>query len=263
VRFESQTRIPFRVLGGQVVDFYTGQPLPLSDGTVGDVVIDSVVVPERVNKLLGREERRFIASSGSRVLICLSQATERQEELVPHPQQKPQTLLPKIMCAEGRLKGDLYLLLRGTKKAKLLDVPLCLDGFDEEFVSVNQAYTAASQRYETHRRSHSGNVFLCTFVDGITGLTLLEDIRRWEESAFEARTYVVVKGMNSAKDWLLTTLQDSAKTEEELLESLKSQILGTEPIYAKKILSTLLEEFGDCGMDGRWLARPSVGKVTG
>jgi hypothetical protein len=258
VRYESQTRIPFRVAGGLLVDFYTGKALPLTEGTVGDVVIDSIVVPEHVKRFLGKEERRIIALAGSRVLIGLSQATDRLAELIPHPLQKIKSLDSKPKCAAGRLTGDLCLLLRGTKKAKLQDAPVRLEGFQEDFVSINQAYTAASQRYETQRRSHSGNVFFTTFVDGPNGLTLLDDIRRSEDSAFEARTYVIVEGMKSAREWLLSTLEESPMAENDLLVDLKSQLVGTEPVYAEKILSALLEEFAQRVHDGRWALSSST-----
>ncbi|RYD81609.1 MAG: hypothetical protein EOP84_10720 [Verrucomicrobiaceae bacterium] len=119
MRFETQARIPFRVVGDRLMDFYTGEPLDLGDGTVGDVVVDRALVGSTTARLLSREEKRTIAPKGTRVLIYLSKAEHDRERLIVHYHPSVHRSIGSPFHAQAILESDLAILLRGTKKTRL------------------------------------------------------------------------------------------------------------------------------------------------
>ena len=60
---------------------------------------------------------------------------------------------------EVTLNADLWLQVRGDQEARLSPCPCKIAALNKEAESLNQAFTLISEKYETKRRSHSGNVF--------------------------------------------------------------------------------------------------------
>ncbi|MCF7730237.1 MAG: hypothetical protein K9N23_01055 [Akkermansiaceae bacterium] len=84
-------------------------------------------------------------------------------------QTRPQDGLDRVNLVEFKILEDLQLHLRGTKHAQLQPCQCDLEGFPDDvaILSINQAYTRLSERHESKRKSHSGNVFtLVYFHDG-------------------------------------------------------------------------------------------------
>src|SRR5690606_35504250 len=83
------------------------------------------------------------------------------------------------------LLEPLPLAFHGTKVAELGSCHCRLEGVevDEPIVSINHAYTRLSERFESRRRSHSGNVFKKVFFadgDFLLPLKVLRDLHKAE-----------------------------------------------------------------------------------
>jgi hypothetical protein len=76
------------------------------------------------------------------------------------------------------LLEDLWITLRTGKRGQLQDCPVNVFALNTTAESVNEAYTKISVAFEPSRRSHSGNVFRCVYVESTGGiLEPLEKIR--------------------------------------------------------------------------------------
>jgi len=93
------------------------------------------------------------------------------------------------------LKQDLEIKLRSTKKGELQDCLCCISSMPEsEPKSINHAYSLISQHYETHRRSHSGNVFDKVFFwNNRKILTPLKELRNNFEAEYEQELIILNK----------------------------------------------------------------------
>ena len=58
-------------------------------------------------------------------------------------------------------RGGLWLNVKGLDKTDIISSPICMpDGCKEKTaISLNHAFTMLSEMYETHRLSHTGNVY--------------------------------------------------------------------------------------------------------
>jgi hypothetical protein len=78
---------------------------------------------------------------------------------------------------EIRLTADLQLLLRPGKMALLEPCACAIPVLDATAASLNEAYTRISQKYEPHRRSHTGSAFKFVHYDDGKVLRPLDDRR--------------------------------------------------------------------------------------
>jgi hypothetical protein len=104
---------------------------------------------------------------------------------------RPQDGLENLNLVEFQISEDLSLHLRGTKHAQLEPCQCKLEGFppDISVLSINQAYTRLSEKFEPRRKSHAGNVFTRVFYLDGTLLLPLEELRTREVSKLEKRLY--------------------------------------------------------------------------
>lgn len=80
------------------------------------------------------------------------------------------------------LETDLGLILRPGKSSVLTGCNCSIPALDVDAFSVNEAYTRISMAFEPKRRSHTGNVFQCVFVEKDETLVALEDLRMKAET---------------------------------------------------------------------------------
>ena len=162
---QKKTRIPFRVVDGQLVHFYDGTPIKdLSDGTVGDIVVNNYRIKDkaRVNQYNSAQTVPFLAKDT--LLIAAVSLKSVPEDLRERLLSDHGKFIPNGKV-EIFLEQELMLRLRGTKHATfepcVCRVP-ALQGKlseDEHPTSVNHAYTLISTHFEPHRQAKGGNVF--------------------------------------------------------------------------------------------------------
>ncbi len=80
------------------------------------------------------------------------------------------------------LQEDLNLRLRAAKGAVLAECNCHIPSLNLDAKSVNEAYARISTAFEPSRRSHTGNVFNCVFVECKDGLRALADLRMAKEA---------------------------------------------------------------------------------
>lgn len=188
-------RIPIRVVGNQITYFYSGKPLHLQDGAIGDLVIDEDAVGPRLRSLLQRESIATMFPAKTILWVNVQPdpdqpiAAEYGELLQRLHDAKPLTPGP---FAPVYLQQPLCMLLRGTKLGELLPCSILApwrgDAPEQpaEVRSLNQAYTRISELYERHRRSHTGNVFeKVHFLNNMAYLRPLSDRREQLEAEAE------------------------------------------------------------------------------
>lgn len=190
--------LPVRVRDGRV-EFFYGGPLPaLEEDTIGDLVVPAFSLKNQA--LLGPLSNHLdvpILPAGTRLMAGL-RPDRHLREISPQfrSDRFPQDF---TAFAEITLKQSLELRSRGTKRAALnpcmchIPVLNVADKSDDGLAkSVNHAYTRLSERFETYRRSHTGNVFQAVFfrdVDPDRGRSWapLEILRRRIEAKIEQR----------------------------------------------------------------------------
>lgn len=174
---EKRTRIPFKVVDGELVHFYDGSAISeLRDGTIGEIIVNNFEI---------EDEARVQQYNLEADVVFLPQDTSllARISLQSVPQHLKGWLQPegKYMgggAVEIILRDDLYLHLRGTKDAQLLPCACIVPALaeilkDKPPLSVNQAYTRISEHFEPHRLSHTGNVFNCVYY-------LQKPLRIWQ-----------------------------------------------------------------------------------
>ncbi len=184
---EKTVLIPTRIRKGKV-EFFYGGPLPeLKDGVVGDLKVPRYAVLDKaVLKKLEMEDAAEIRPTGARLgaLINIKETIEddKMKYFI-----KPDSVYVQGWLVEIALTEPLKLRLRGTKKGELYDCGCTIKALDNRgATSINQAYTLISQIYETHRRSHSGNVFEKVYCwDEKAGWQKLGDLRDALEAKYE------------------------------------------------------------------------------
>lgn len=200
-------RVPVRVVGNQITYFYSGKPLYLKDGSIGDLVIDDYAVGPRLRSLLQRESLATMFEVDTILWVNVQPDPSK-----PVPQEI-EALLQRLPDAKPFVPGPfvpvylrepLRMLLRGTKLGELRSCSILapwrgnLSDVSAEVHSLNQAYTRISQFCEPHRLSHTGNVFeKVHYINGQGRLRPLSDRRAELEAEAEYAIAVL-----SASWWL-------------------------------------------------------------
>lgn len=176
-KYKRTVRLQVRIKDGEWI-LVDGSPLPkLKDDTPAEIILSAHALLEANDQARWTaEDRRSMFSAGTTLWAvvlgpngpikadgCVSMRTWAGEP---------------VSAVEVLLKEDL-LLIRRPGKAGLLDSCKCsIPAVSLEVGSVNEAYTRISEKYEKHRRSHTGNVFQRVFyLDGDL-LRPLEDRRK-------------------------------------------------------------------------------------
>ena len=85
--------------------------------------------------------------------------------------------LGKGFGVEFELRNDLYLRVRSSKSSLLVECDCRIPSLMFDAQSVSEAYARISTEFEPSRRSHTGNVFNCVFIDQDFGLAPLAELR--------------------------------------------------------------------------------------
>jgi hypothetical protein len=172
--------VPVTIRGGQIVPFYGGEMPKLREGAVMDLITEEAAFLDRSElERFNKDDIREILPTGTEMYAVIARDDQKfhkvAEKIAAFPPPGGATVLIPF-----KLAGPLRLHLRGTRKAELMSC-LCDLGIEgDEFpTSVNQAYSRLSEKYETWRRSHTGNVFTKVYfrVPGINAARPLEDLR--------------------------------------------------------------------------------------
>lgn len=151
--------IPIKIKEGEPHFFYGGKLPKLEEGTIGDLIVPSYsIIDKRKLALLEREETKVFFKKSTALMVQINPGEEDCKKggikwlPIEFYKQKP--------FVEVTLNEDLKINLRSTKKGELEDCVCSIPSLPKaEPKSLNHAYSLISQRFETHRRSHSGNVF--------------------------------------------------------------------------------------------------------
>ena len=161
-RLKKTVQIPFRVVKDKLEFFYGGALPTLKEGAIGEITIaEYSVMDKRKLKLISQEFEKDFLPEKTHLYAKFSKKSNNQSGLL----KKIQTIdYQEGLFAEIVLTEPLRIKYRGTKKPELLDckckIPLLPD---IEATSLNHAYTMVSEKIETHRKTHTGNIYTGIF----------------------------------------------------------------------------------------------------
>lgn len=164
-RYDRTIIIPIKLEDDKILCL-DGQPLPkLSKRTVGNLVIPSVFLKDiEDQQKFSQEEKKLAFKKGEELYFEINPKLNSNSSDLGNDffqMKNPSKCFVKIL-----LMGDLYLKSRFQKKAKFESCKCYIPCLDKTAESLNHAYTLISQKYESTRRSHTGNVFnICYFID--------------------------------------------------------------------------------------------------
>jgi hypothetical protein len=190
--YKKTIKIPVRVNNGKLEFFYGGKLPKLSDGTIGDLIVPSYALKdERKVKLLDREIEIKLMPAGTILMARMDpKGDDHKKKGIQYKLTYPNNI--KDAFIEFRLEGALFINLRSTKKGALRDCECSIPALEKKANSVNHAYTMISEHFETHRRSHSGNVFEKIFYyDHQDRLRQLKYLRRHFEAEYEQELIIL------------------------------------------------------------------------
>ncbi len=174
-------KIPIRIVEGNAEYFYGG-PFPKIRNVTGDLVVPAFSVIEApFADECSETDRSEILPEGTRLMVNVW-AEERAEGLANG-----------VLC--GPLSGNvqvelletLYLWHRGTKSSVLAPCKCYIPALEEEAASLNHAYTNISKRFETKRRTNTGNVFKKVYFQQNGHWQTLQILREKFDDQFEQR----------------------------------------------------------------------------
>ena len=154
-QYERTVRIPVKINNGQIV-CDDGKPIPkLSERMYGELVVPYIFLAEKEDQeKYSEKEKKKIFNKGEHLYF------ELNANYIPNDANIDSKLLVKVILEE-----DLYLSARYREKAKFYPCKCSIPSLKIEADSLNHAYTLMSQRIETTRKSHTGNVFnVCFFI---------------------------------------------------------------------------------------------------
>lgn len=158
-RLKKTVRFPVKVVEGELKFFYGGDLPTMKDGAVGELIIPEFCITSdyRLGLIQKETEKEFLAK-GTVLMARLSpKSIDPTEKFL-----KRMKVFPPIdgLFSEIRLESNLCINLRGTKNPELLDCTCKIPALpDATPKSINHAFTLLSEKFETHRRSHTANVF--------------------------------------------------------------------------------------------------------
>lgn len=163
---ELHVRVPVHVTDEGSLAFYYGGPLPkLRAGTIADLVVPAHAfeVPYQL-ELLQRTDKVEVLAKGALLAVHISERSlaKLDASLLPHvhPLEGNHPTLPAGgHWVRAVLQDPLLASIRGAQVAELTACRVCIPALERTVASVNEAYTRISEVFESHRRSHTGNVF--------------------------------------------------------------------------------------------------------
>lgn len=178
---DKKIKIPFKKVGDRL-EFLFGGDIPIEDGCVGHLIvpIDEVIDQAFKNNLL-IESSVQVLPAGSLILIGMTNKSMAYKENPIYPVDyyyltsgityfEPVVLeTPVIEAYRSNLKnessakneGGLWLNLKGLDDCEIKSGPVKMLNHPEmnNAISLNHAYTLLSEKIESHRISHTGNIY--------------------------------------------------------------------------------------------------------
>jgi len=191
---EKTVLIPIKIVKGEIQFFYGGKLPELKDGIIGELTVPSYSITDKKKLiLLSRETNKVFIPGSTHLMVQIS--PKGQDIRKPGIVKYKTYSYGNASFVEIILKENLNIKLRSTKKGELDDCKCCIPAMPEqEAKSVNHAYTIISQHYETHRRSHSGNVFDKVYLWNNKKIVMpLKNLRDEFESEYERELIVLNK----------------------------------------------------------------------
>lgn len=212
-------KIPVAVAKGKITYLYDGEPPPLEDVWIGDLVIPVAAASDKEwLKALEDERPVEILPESTRLLVAIREqylpnhtldqrfefdtTLRRHRFLFDNAGMQAATYREEykmaikdcdhFACVEVILLQPLRLLLRGTKQAVLKKAECVIPALNGRHAgSVNQAYSIISGSFEPNRRSHNGNVFERVRYQDDRGIWRpLRVLRDREETKYEQQKLV-------------------------------------------------------------------------
>ncbi|KAA0895465.1 hypothetical protein [Oryzomonas rubra] len=177
-QFARSVRLQVKIVNGQVMQA-DGQPLPkMKNESRGELVLYSVFSLE--------DEKDRVFHTTEHVAPFLNTGNLLWARVNNDPIEKE---LEKFRIGRRTAKGEshqfvqfaleteLFLILRPGKNAVLTGCNCSIPALGDNAASVNEAYTKISTVFEPKRRSHTGNVFQCVYIEQNDMLIPLETMR--------------------------------------------------------------------------------------
>lgn len=189
-------------------EFFYGGDVPVKDGTIADLTVNtSDITDDKFKQRVTQEVTVRILPEGTELCVALSDRSEpskgrlgnwpdkfplalpsgttRMERIrlgPPKNKKDESQAKPEGVENEDANQGGLWLKVKGLDRCELQGSTVRMpEGFKPaDAVSLNHAFTKQlSERYETHRLSHTGNVYERIFYqDRDGGWYPLDDLRR-------------------------------------------------------------------------------------
>jgi len=190
-----------RVLGKW--EFLYGGDIPVKEGSIGELTLSTQdITDDKFKQRVTQEVIVRILNEGTELCVALSDRSENsRRHLGRWPEKIPDQLPPgttriervtlgpvkkkktdkQLDLTEVDGKGGLWLKVKGLERCELQGSTVLMpEGFAEaSAISLNHAFTLLSERYETHRLSHTGNVYERFFYEESDGRWYpLDDLRQ-------------------------------------------------------------------------------------
>ena len=169
--------------------FYGGGMPELAEGSIGDLLVPSSAFVNPYDRLRCEQQgREKLLPEGATVMFRMRQALRGEKRVGWHEDLETSPPFQGVFV-EVTLKKALYLVLRGTKPARLERVQCFIPTLEVTAKSLNHAYRLISEAFEPARMSHSGNVFQEVFVARGSGWVELDTLRSAVEAKYEHRLH--------------------------------------------------------------------------
>ena len=199
--------VPVKRVGDRWEFFYGGD-VPVQEGAFGELTVSvAQITDEGFKQRVTRELMVPVLEQGTELRIALSDRELDGLRAGDWPEPCPPEVPPgttrfvrvwlgevKRKGGEGtptsseKVAGGLWLKFKGLERCELQSSTVILpDGCSvPTAVSLNHAFTVLSERYETHRISHTGNVYSRVFYRERNGCWYpLDDLRRGVQAGAE------------------------------------------------------------------------------
>jgi hypothetical protein len=183
-------KIPVRMVNGQVKYFYGGNLPKVEDGVIGELILPEYsILDDSFVSVSNCEQKIEVLPSGISIMVAVNmRVPTKKKNCLENIRTQPLTTDTFVRV---ELKDPLHLLLRGTKKSKLMGARCSIPCLETDAGSLNNAYTIISEEFEPERISHTGNVFNKCYYEGNSDIWFpLEALREAEEGKFEEMLFL-------------------------------------------------------------------------
>lgn len=163
--FARSIRLEIKISDGKVT-MIDGEPLTdLKSETIAELILPAFAIKDdKIREALTKEEKVLLLPAET-TLWARVKEDSIETDLKPFREQKNVSPGVLKLFVGFIIKSDLYLLLKAGKNATLMECECYLPALKTQASSVNEAYTKISTVFEPSRRSHTGNVFSCVYLE--------------------------------------------------------------------------------------------------